>query len=377
MIRTPRTRYERTNVRGITKKTLPMTYSLEKYKGAETRHQCPQCNDKKSLVRYVDAKGDYLADNVGKCNHASGCGYHYPPKDYFRDHPNAKNDNAPIKPRTMTPRQEPQPDYISSDLMKQTMGFKSNLTKFLESLIGANDTAKLIQLYNVGTSKVWEGSTIFWIVDQERKVRSGKIILYDPETGKRNKNVFPPVRWVHKELKRNDFNLVQCFFGLHLLAGNNKPVAIVESEKTAIIATHFLPDYIWLACGGLGNLNKANCSGLQGRDVVLFPDLDGQKVWEQKAKELGFKVSRYLFNRSTEAERGQKWDLADFLIREAKANGAKPTTQEPGAKQPPPEPTKPDEPKIETKDVQILRTFGEVWDYAKQHCPKVYQGFLA
>ena len=31
----------------------------------------------------------------------------------------------------------------------------------------------------------------------------------------------------------------------------NKTIAIVESEKTAIIATHFMSDFVWLAAGGM------------------------------------------------------------------------------------------------------------------------------
>ncbi len=40
-------------------------------------------------------------------------------------------------------------------------------------------------------------------------------------------------------------------FGEHLLPMNRgKPVAIVESEKTALVAAYYLPEYVWLASGG-------------------------------------------------------------------------------------------------------------------------------
>lgn len=72
-----------------------------------------------------------------------------------------------------------------------------------------------------------------------------------------------------------DFELKQCLFGEHLLRDKAKPIAIVESEKTAIIASVYLPQFIWLAVGSLTNLNAEKCSVLKGRTVTLFPDLNG------------------------------------------------------------------------------------------------------
>jgi len=56
-------------------------------------------------------------------------------------------------------------------------------------------------------------------------------MLYSPTTGKRVKEPFNHITWVHKALKQPDFNLKQCLFGEHLLQDKTKPVAIVESEK--------------------------------------------------------------------------------------------------------------------------------------------------
>jgi hypothetical protein len=64
------------------------------------------------------------------------------------------------------------------------------------------------------------------------------------------------------------------------------PVAIVVSEKTAIIASVFIPELIWLAAGSLNNVNAEKCSALKGRPVTLFPDLKGYEKWSEKAREL-------------------------------------------------------------------------------------------
>jgi hypothetical protein len=52
----------------------------------------------------------------------------------------------------------------------------------------------------------------------------------------------------------------------------NKTIAIVESEKTAIIATHFMSDFVWLAAGGM--------NGCFNKDAVILEDnaTDEQKT---------------------------------------------------------------------------------------------------
>ena len=55
-----------------------------------------------------------------------------------------------------------------------------------------------------------------------------------------------------------NWELTQCLFGEHLLSAideKQKTVALVESEKTAIIASCIMPKYIWLATGGKSQFN--------------------------------------------------------------------------------------------------------------------------
>jgi ribosomal protein L10 len=122
---------------------------------------------------------------------------------------------------------------------------------------------------------------------------------------------------VHSALKISDFK--QCLFGEHLLKNNTKTIAIVESEKTAVIASAYLPQFIWLAAGSKDGLNAEKCSVLKGRTVVLFPDLDGFEKWSSKANELShiakFTVSNLLNSKATEAERKQQFDIADYLVK--------------------------------------------------------------
>lgn len=69
--------------------TIDIRYVLERYRsGGANRYVCPQCGRKKCFTRYVDLEsGGYVADECGKCNHVVSCGYHYPPREFFHDHP--------------------------------------------------------------------------------------------------------------------------------------------------------------------------------------------------------------------------------------------------------------------------------------------------
>ena len=142
---------------------------------------------------------------------------------------------------------------------------------------------------------------------------------FPPTTGKRIKEPFNHIYWVHKALKQPVVETRQCLFGEHLLSDKTKPVAIVESEKTAIIASAYLPQFIWVAVGGVENLNAEKCSVLKKRNVTLFPDLKAFDKWNIKTKELSqiarFQISDLLECKATEAERKQGLDLADYLVK--------------------------------------------------------------
>lgn len=307
-------------------KTL-FRYTLEEYRGMNTRYRCPapNCGKGKTFSLYIDTEtGVHIHPSVGRCNRESNCGYHYTPKQYFRDN-NILFDTP--QPNTYKPRPVPsQPklvSFIPVDVFKGSLSktaFEANyFVKFLIELFGVDVVSVLVSRYFIATSKHWHGATVFWQIDTQGKVRTGKIMLYSPTTGKRVKEPFSHIYWVHKALKQPEFDLKQCFFGEHLLTEKTKHVAIVESEKTAVIASVYLPQFIWVAVGSLSNLNAEKCNILKGRNVTLFPDLNGFDKWSNKAKELShlanFSVSDLLERKSTEADKSQGFDLADYLIK--------------------------------------------------------------
>ncbi|WP_280752233.1 MULTISPECIES: DUF6371 domain-containing protein [unclassified Parabacteroides] len=300
-------------------------FHLEKYKTPSSRHTCPACGQKRIFVRYIDSEGSIKFPNyVGRCNREQKCGYHYTPKQYFIDNPTEKEEwNAlPILQKQV--RENVEPDYLDQALLNKSLKHydANNLFLFFQSKFGCGVSEQLFRKYRVGTANHWNGSTVFWQIDQQDRIRTGKIMLYEPLTGKRVKNPHSHITWVHSLLKQENYQLKQCFFGEHLLHENkSSPIAIVESEKTALIASIYIPQYLWIATGGKnGCLTKDNMVVLKNRKVVLFPDLGAREYWNTKSLQmldLGINsiVSDYLESRASKEEIEEGYDIADFLLQ--------------------------------------------------------------
>lgn len=313
-------------------------YHLQPYNGAPSRYRCPGCNHRtKTFTRYIDADtGQQLAPHVGICNRQDNCGYHFTPKQYFAsvgNYPLATVSRQTAATRKQRPAPQPDyyihPDYVNSSFVDYG---KNNFYQYLIGRFGLDVAARLAQQYRIGTSSHWHGATVFWQLDAEGYVRTGKIMLYDKQSGKRVKQPYNHITWAHTQILKQmnggdeqepaNFVLNQCLFGEHLLiAGPYKPVAIVESEKTAIIASALMPAFIWLASGSLEGLNPAKCKVLHGRKVMLFPDVNAYSKWKLKAMELQralpgttFRVSNELEQIATTTDRKKGVDLGDVTF---------------------------------------------------------------
>ncbi|MGI8542823.1 MAG: DUF6371 domain-containing protein [Aridibacter sp.] len=317
-------------------------YKFELEKGSKKYH-CPACSAK-VFVRYVKrSTNEHLSFDVGRCDRESKCGYHFTPKMYFAENP--QSDNPQIlhhkeilqqgtiqtkgtRTKEMARNQIKTYDFIPNDCLLKTLGNyeQNSFAEFLLNLFPDcfDEVQTALKKYFVGTTK--DGKTIFWQIDKNNRIRTGKIIAYDANTGKRRKDVFP--NWTHAELKKlgllkQDFNLKQCFFGEHLLNDNSrKTVCIVEAEKTALIASICYPSFVWLA---VGSKQMLKCSRIKrlGRDrkIILYPDADGFDVWNkaaQIARTNGFDVtiSKLINTNASDTERTNGFDLADYLISE-------------------------------------------------------------
>ena len=305
---------------------------LQKYKGPSTRHTCPNCGVKKSFALYLNGDThEPIHPTVGICNRQNKCGYHYPPRMYYADNPNFKNDFTPDYKPYNAPDFDTPVNYIPFGYVTKSKSNKNHFIDFLKTLFNSVDIQKVADDYLLGSTR--NNEIIFWQIDTTRKVRTGKIMQYNPVTGKRIKHEDGAINWVHNKLKRQgtisqDFNLSQCLFGEHLLKTYpNKTVSIVESEKTAIIASIVFPDYVWLATGALNGLSLDKCFVLDKRKVYIFPDLGkAYEIWKQKSEEISnfiiwnVHVSGLLENIATPSAKAEGFDIADYIISQLRSN---------------------------------------------------------
>ena len=244
-------------------------YKYQLRKGSK-KDVCPNCG-KKTFVPYVDVNTNKEAgQEFGKCERINSCAYIKYPKTE-RD----ENWTPPAPQPYIAPKPT---EYISKEIVEKTFSdYRSNVFfQYLRKTFGDAVALQLREDYNIATAK--NGGTIFWQQDNVGRFRTGKVMYYG-ENGKRLKD---KLSWfVHKNI-RPDFNFQQCFFGLHLVTAE-KPVALCESEKTAVLMSIYEPKFTWVASGGSEMINVQRITELKRLDKV-YPDGGQFEKWEQKTK---------------------------------------------------------------------------------------------
>ena len=359
---------------------LTFRYSLD---SSSKKFVCPNCNKKTFVKYMDNESGNYLAEDYGRCDRESKCNYHKAPEKgdkaylinflsledvsdkalkgtdengFIRFIPksqvleldqnkcwlpewflSANNFNFSSNPSRMfytqskglinVPVEAPEPpketSFHSLELLDE-MYFEDpvedNLLKFLKKFFTAEEVFKAMQKYFItGTNSPWNNSTVFWQIDENEQIRGGKIMLYNASTGKRVKEPYNHINWIHKARKEEDFNLNQCLFGLYLTAiDKESTIAIVESEKTAVIMSIVLPQFIWLATGNKQNLKPDFLKPIKKRNVVVYPDKGEFDYWSKKAEEMntnGFRISVSDLIENQNYKQG--FDLADLFVEQS------------------------------------------------------------
>ena len=298
------------------------------------KYKCVSCGHKE-LRRYRDnLSGKLLPEEVGICNRLNNCAYHYSPKDFFKDNPKEKDHYFGTE-KTLEIGNRLYRAFPASNIEESLeSGFSSiplitvnrslsqyennSFVQYLTSLFGEALATKLVNQFHIGTSKHWNGAVVFWQTDTLGNHRTGKVMLYNSETGKR---IHGYDNWAHSILKIPNFKLEQCYFGEHQLINAPKDaiIALVESQKTAILMSVLFPQYVWLATCGANLLSVERFKNLKYRNVILYPDIGCFELWDNKAKELnqaGFNVivSDFLENPTSNPFKQDKLDVADYLI---------------------------------------------------------------
>jgi hypothetical protein len=352
-------------------------YTLDK---SSKKYNCPNCQ-KKTFVKYVNNEtGNYLTEDLGRCDRESKCSYHKAPEkgktaylinflslesisnkaykgvdengvihfipksqildieknrcwlpewflqtnDFLFTGCPSKIINSGGLVNTPIPSVEPpkEPTFHSLELLNEMYydnPVNDNLLEFLKTQFTAEEVFQAMQKYLItGINNPWPNSTVFWQIDQKERIRGGKIMLYNASNSKRVKEPYNHINWVHKARKEEGFTLNQCLFGLHLVSEDyDSTIAIVESEKTAVIMSIFLPQFLWLATGNKQNLKQDLLKPIKKRQVVLYPDNGEFEFWNNKAEALranGFNISVSDFLEKPENKLG--FDLADLFLKQ-------------------------------------------------------------
>lgn len=266
------------------------TYRWELRKGSK-KDVCPSCGQKR-FVPYVLASDGVTPAGAeyGRCDREQNCGYQrYPDGERY----------TVAAPQKIQPRKRL--EYQGDVNVMPTCEF----FRWMQSVLGKMDAYVAIQDYKVSSI---DNCIMWWQIDRDGIVRTGKIMKY-LANGHRDKSDMFPVTWAHKHRRLKDLfvgeELQQCLFGEHLLTVYpNKPVALVESEKTAVIMSRFIPEYVWLATGGSqGIKSNERLAPLVGRKVLLIPDNGQYYAWKRAAEQYG-------------------WDIWDGLEKDTPFDGA-------------------------------------------------------
>ena len=287
---------------------------------------------------------------------------------------------------------------LPSDIVTKCLSLNSEFCKSVVSsgYLSKGQLHRAAARYRLGATK--DGGVIFWQIDNQQRVHTGKIMYYQPDCH-RDKQHHPT--WVHCLMKDQlppNYEFHPCLFGLHLLTNtiatphsqgenltnptnkkfsnwlspsgrraepsqildvekNNsldsfnscseKPsvssvkfsdqgtecgvaivvpkIAIVESEKSAVILSEKFSDFVWLSCGGLQAFKAELLAPLVDYKVIIFPDTDSTgdtyRQWSQVASEAQrlykfrypLRVSPLLESHATPEQKLRKIDLVDYL----------------------------------------------------------------
>lgn len=208
-------------------------------------------------------------------------------------------------------------DQMVIDIPKLDIGFHySSLTDYLDKAVDYNPKMLsaiddlIIRFHLDAVIKLVNGhhGTVLPRISRNNKVVGGSVLYFDTGSGavlRREALVEHLYSWYCFDYYTDD----EVFFGEHLLS--NKPVAIVQEEKTALLGTLAEPSIDWLAVGEGCNLTDGMMTRLEGRRVVLFPDDMNYDYWMEKFKGW-FKVDNGFIQH----------DINNYLIDKIKCRGS-------------------------------------------------------
>ena len=230
-----------------------MRYRLATYRECKAHREwnttCPDCGRTGKFSPYIDTVTMRPVDDrtCGRCNRLSNCGYHLPPREMLAPllSPQGGKTAMPAAP-SLCGRAGGEAAFYEKmrRACEQSQPWGSHLVTWLRTQFPRDAVAAALKRYRVGGTP--DGATLWWQIDEQGRVHTGKAMLYNPLTGHRVKEQGPPlipprgedrgastppprgrvgggsspVNWAHRmRLYGEPSELVapQCLFGLSLL----------------------------------------------------------------------------------------------------------------------------------------------------------------
>lgn len=215
----------------------------------------------------------------------------------------------------------PEPPRHRTDIVEQCRADDSDfcLEVVEKGLLTEDQMHRAAERYQLGKSR--SGKTIYWMIDNLGICRDGYI----------GSSSHTADTWVSTLLKHRFPDLAQyippsehCLFGLHLLVSPLPGVAIVESERSAVVLSELYPQSLWLATAYPANLSERLFEPLQGHPVTMFPPtdetMDTYLAWLEVADQarrkyhLDITVSSLLEDHASPDQKQRKIDLLDYWM---------------------------------------------------------------
>ncbi len=215
-------------------------------------------------------------------------------------------------------------EYIEKQsLIDSIRDYKSNtFVRFLAHLFEREqDMFELaLERYFIGTAS--GGRAIFWQVDREGRIYTGRTIGFNERTGR----IVGTTGWIHTELKRAgklpvEFEAQRCVFGDHRFAAEpNAPASFAEHEPDAVLASMLQIDHAnYISCGSAAALNVDTLERYKAPEHTrLYPNSASFAAWMRLAeiareKGLRVEVSAMVEELRQLSDAGREFTLSDAL----------------------------------------------------------------
>ena len=276
-----------------------MEFKLEKNK---KKGKCPQCGANNTFRFFEGFHGDF---SYGRCDRENSCGFYRLPD--MKDHP----DYVPPKRKA-----EPEKTILYLDDKACSKLIEDQSSNFHTFCIGLGISKEHLKKWMVGSEN---GKTVFFFKTFDGKFVNRKTGNYGTD-GKR----------IKRQAGVDDFYSLQqptdgkgkyvlCLYGEHQLLGQ-RPVVIVESEKTAIIASFFYPELNWVACGSASGLSDGTggtnnrINAILGREVWWLCDADKAGRDNSSISNIRKWFTKYKIIDLFKDHLDDGWDIADDII---------------------------------------------------------------